>query len=490
MSKYDLIIVGAGPAGLTLAWILGGLVGRKILVIDRESTIGGCHRVRRVDGLFTEHGPRIYSTVYQNFRQIYQEMGGEFGKSFKPYHFSFTKIGQDTIINILTVEEIWWLGIAFLNLVWNPNYGRDQALGEFLKKYNFTVKSRDYLDRICRLTDGAGIERYTLYEFLSLINQNAFYQIVQPTRPNDLGLFNLWEKALRDTGRVDFLMGHQVVELLTDDTRSMIGSVRVKNLKTEQVIKVDAKQFVLAIPPRAIINLLNHESHNQMVRDAFGDLKLMSKWEQEARYFTYIPVIFHWSQKLTLPEKWGFPESDWGLAYIVLSDYMEFDHPSSQTVISTCFSLPEGISKVTGKTAHQSNFNELKSEAWRQLKESFPSLSTPDRIIVSPGVYWNQDKWETRDDSFVLTKAGYWRQQQSNKFKNLYQLGTHNGYHSYDFTSMESAVSNAFKLGSILGGPAAAKQYKSKKPITLIQVILIVLFIIILMMIVIRSIKL
>jgi len=40
-----------------------------------------------------------------------------------------------------------------------------------LKNNNFSLKAFDYFDRLCRLTDGAASERYTLYEFLQLINQ-------------------------------------------------------------------------------------------------------------------------------------------------------------------------------------------------------------------------------------------------------------------------------------------------------------------------------
>ena len=48
---YDYIIVGAGPTGLTLALYLAKL-NKKIIVIEKENTIGGIHRVKRDNGLF------------------------------------------------------------------------------------------------------------------------------------------------------------------------------------------------------------------------------------------------------------------------------------------------------------------------------------------------------------------------------------------------------------------------------------------------------
>ena len=70
--NYDYIIIGAGPSGLSLAHILPD--NKKILIIERNSSIGGCHRVDRVQGLFTEHGPRIYSYAYVNFNKLLKEI--------------------------------------------------------------------------------------------------------------------------------------------------------------------------------------------------------------------------------------------------------------------------------------------------------------------------------------------------------------------------------------------------------------------------------
>ena len=47
MNKYDLIIIGSGPSGLSLANCCSKIKNLKILIIDKESVIGGCHKVKK-----------------------------------------------------------------------------------------------------------------------------------------------------------------------------------------------------------------------------------------------------------------------------------------------------------------------------------------------------------------------------------------------------------------------------------------------------------
>ena len=100
--NYELIIVGAGPAGLALAQCLRSTYKNKILIIEKESEIGGCHRVRRVDKIFTEHGPRIYSNTYKNFQMLLKDMDSDFYKLFTPSNFSISESGGQTAFSTIS----------------------------------------------------------------------------------------------------------------------------------------------------------------------------------------------------------------------------------------------------------------------------------------------------------------------------------------------------------------------------------------------------
>ena len=125
--------------------------------------LGGHHRVLRTGGgLFTEHGPRIYSDNYQNFRRLLHEMGLDFHDLFTPYKFSISSIGGRTFWD-LTWREKFWMAVASLQFFLAPT-ARDTwkhiTLAEFMAQHAFTAATRDYFDRLSRLTDGAGADQW------------------------------------------------------------------------------------------------------------------------------------------------------------------------------------------------------------------------------------------------------------------------------------------------------------------------------------------
>ena len=172
----------------------------------------------------------------------------------------------------------------------------------------------------------------------------------------------------------------------------------------------------------------------------------------ETAYIDYISVSFHWDKKLELPKIYGFPKSSWGVAFVVLSNYMSFEQDVSKTVISAAVTISDVKSKNNNKTANECNEKELIDEITLQLKEAYKDLPEPTKVILSPGVKYNSNKkaWISEDTAFILTANKGFLPFQNNIVKNMYNLGTHNGKNYYKFTSMESAVSNSVILSKIL----------------------------------------
>lgn len=478
MSKYyDVVIVGGGPSSLALAQCCSSL-NKKVIIIEKENSIGGCHRVRRVpfeyqnttENLFTEHGPRIYGSSYKVFISLLKDLGLSFDDFFTPYNFSIVEIGK-VLLDTLHFRELLALSLAFVSLLINPNYGKNMSVKDFCIKNAFKKDSIDILDTICRLSDGARSDNYNLYNLLELFNQQFFYQIYQPKLPNDIGLFTVWKKSLETKG-VEFLLNQEVKNIENDQTNS-ITSIKLSN---NTIIK--GSLYVLAIPPKNLISILE----NSNIINAFGDFELLNKWALKTQYINYISITFHWDQVLDLKTIYGFPKSEWGIAIIVLTDYMKFNEKCSKTVISTAIIVTDVKSK-SGKLPDECSKSDLIQEVFLQMKSSYyPELPNPTTSLLSPGVIYDNslNKWISTDNAFIATTNQPFLEPKSTYYKNLYSLGTHNGKHLYKTTSLESAVTNGVSLSHTLY-PILQNHYKISRPVQVtdtiyISVLLIILF--------------
>lgn len=470
---YDLVIVGGGPAGLALATYCSKM-NKKIIIIEKEDDIGGCHRVRRIkhnnELIFTEHGPRIYSSSYLNLISLLKEMNVDFYDLFTPYNFTMSAIGGETLWSTLTNKELFYLFIEFVYLILNDSHGQNISMNDFTSKNNFKTTSIDMIDKLCRLTDGADINRYTLNEFLNLFNQQSLYNIYQPKLPNDIGLFNIWKTYLINNN-VTFLLSSNVDKLILNESNE------IKSVNVNGELNIKGKQFIIATPPLNLVKILQSSDN----LNAFGDI---DAWSQKTAYIDYLSITFHWDKKLNLPKVYGFPKSEWGIAYIVLTDYMKFNEQSSQTVISIAITITDKPNHLN-KTANQCSKDELINEVYNQLLYSYPNLPLPTLSILSPGVQYDSinKKWVSYDTAYISSSLDQTKLPfNSNTINNLYNLGTHNGKSKYSFTSMEAAVSNALELSYILY-PELKNVYPYKYGYTIRSIILMISFILIIFLI-------
>ncbi len=456
MDIYDYVIIGAGPTGLTLAYLLSKY-NKKVILIDKEY-IGGCHGVERVDGLFSEHGPRIYIDNFHMFKRLLKEMGGNFHNMFTRYKFHYKAFTQ-IIFSQLNFREIFITGLAFLKL--NEKYKKISLL-DFVKQNNFSPKAITFFDNYCRLVDGGGIENFTLHSFLQIINQNALYKIYQPTKPNDVGFLKLWEEHLKKNN-VTIMDETEIIDFKVENNK-------IINIKLNNQQVITGNNFIFAMPPHSINKLI---SKYDTLQYSFG--KNFSQWSELTNYITYIPVVFHWNKKLTIKRKWGFPQKDWGIIHITLSDYMEFNDSRSQTVISAAITKHEKSPTLNKTPDEISNKEEIIKEVFRQL-QSIIDIPQYDRAIMSQNYYEN-NKWVSSDTAFMTTKHGYINSK-SPIINNLYNCGVQNGKSDYVFTSIESAIQNAVSLVHEFE-PKSKKEYIIPHITTTKEILFIVVLIII-----------
>jgi len=426
--NYDYAIVGGGPTGMTLAWILSNQK-KNVILIEKDEVLGGCHKVLRINGYFTEHGPRVYSNSFVMFNEILSEMDFSHENLFEPYNFNILNIDNKTILN-LTFNEKKALLLAFFKLIINKNYGKTISMKHFMNKKEFTESSYDYIERLCQLTDGASVENYTLFQFLQLLNQQFFYDLFQPKLPNDKGLIKLWTEKLLEN-KVKIMLNTQVVKIdVIKDKASKL--IIFENGIQKEII---ANKYILAIPPKPFYNLI---SSNPNTENIFGNNEDIKKWKSKNSYFDYITLTFHYKDDVKLQKLNGFPRTPWGIGFIIISDYMNFKiNEPSKTVISICISMLN-VANEHGKTANQCS----KEEIIKYTEEQLSFFPKPDLVLISPTVKRSGDVWINMDTAYVVTSDQHFIKSKSN-LNNLYYVGIPNGNSSYNFTSIESAVQNA-----------------------------------------------
>ena len=475
MKSYDLVIVGAGPAGLALAHTSSSIY-RRILIIDKELEIGGCHRVKRnSDGMFTEHGPRIYLSIYYNFFNLMNEMGLKVEDVFINYKYSFYDVATSKILPSYTFYEIMMFSITYLIYIFNDDYGKDTSLYDYLRGYGYSLKVIDIFDRMCRFTDGGNVYTYSLNKILKLTDNAALLKIYQPKAPLDTTLFSIWKKFLSNRG-VDFKLGNEITDYEINN-----NNIELITLNTGEKIK--CSKVVFAVPPVALLNIIKYEGQ---LRNAFGNYYDIERWAEKTKYIDYISITFHFKEKLKLPYINGLSlDTDWGIGLINLSDFMDnVDKVESgySVVLSAAVSICDKISKFTYKKANECNADELIKEVHRQIKESlFSELSDDYTAIVNPNNYYNvhKNKWECTDNAYFNVYNEKYIPFNSS-INNLYNLGTHNGRSYINYTTIESAVSNAISLAGELYPEVQSKYtiYKGISGKNIIMWIIIIIFIV------------
>lgn len=89
--KYDAIIVGAGVSGLISALALGK-EGKNVLVLEKESYIGGVCRSYNVDGYTVDTGPHIITRLDSGPMRVLMDKYFDYMPNFVPFGKYFLRI--------------------------------------------------------------------------------------------------------------------------------------------------------------------------------------------------------------------------------------------------------------------------------------------------------------------------------------------------------------------------------------------------------------
>lgn len=450
--EKHIIIIGAGVAGLAFAThTLQYNPKQRITIIERDSAIGGCHKVSRQEEqgeyYFAEHGPRVYLSNYVNFIHLLSLMKLKFSDLFVKYKYSLFDISNKLVFTdkIFSFYELLVIIRDFIFVIIDNTYGSNISMRNYMIFNQFSQNAINAVDNICRSFDGGDSARISLNQFLSVTIQSLFYGIYIPRIPNDEGLFKLWTTYL-ESKDVKVIINDGVKTIIKDELKKY----DIKGVILESGIEITGDIFIIATPPVQIKKILDNSGDN--IKNAFGDINELNAFIEKTKYNEYISLSFHWDYDLKLDKDiFGLNTStEWELLIMVMSNYMKFKESKSKTVISIGVILTDVKNTYLNKTANECNKDELMMSVYEQLRTVYKNIPKPTLYFINNYYDTKIQKWVSKEQSFIKVPNTNYISFKSNTFRNLYNLGTHNGKHKNSFTSVESAISNSIKLSNII----------------------------------------
>lgn len=412
-------IFGAGPTGLTLAWIYSSR-GYEVTVYERWKAAGGSWAAKWTeDGDFTHHSPQILSTAYVNTFAIWKEMGIDRSKFLTPYKSSW----RDALN--LGVIDLGLMGTAYLQYATGTL--ANTTVEDYFSSTIISEEARQSLYTLCYLVDGVPPSKMTMDELFGVFDQTFFYSTMEMKEASDAdnGFAELAQKRLEKEG-VKFVFNASLSNIrYANDRITATGKMTYDNTQRFFVSPTEEDHLILTIDPSSLIDVLSHS--DESVRNNWGiDL---TRWLKDGIYYS-LSIQFHfdepWLPELSDETKRG-ASTPWGIICIQV--------PSSVA--------PSTLSSTILNLWHVRRLQpeQVKWEAWRQIRDANPNLPEPSHITFGEGSTYDQyGDWNFDMSAAVRTTQG--SLPATGKIPNLHIVGPVND-RRFKATTMEAAVESA-----------------------------------------------
>jgi len=412
---YDYVIVGGGPTALACATYLPGTK----IILEKRDSWGGCHKVQRDrEGLFCEHGPRVYSESFVNTRRFLESHGIEWSEAFRPVQYA-----PDHIDGARWYQWMSWralVGLTLATITYMLFIPQGESVSTFLDKWNVVdPKERRLFDTVCRFSDGAGSDAYRVDQFVAGFDFHSLGRFYVPKRSLDTSVWNRVTESLH-TRFGTTLRSHTHVRTVLVHRGRAVG-VRTRDGATF----LAGTAVLLCVPPKPMASILR----------ASGLVDFRDVAERTA-YISYDSYALHFHRgnyPLLKPES-GFIDTPWGLIYI---DLGHIERGTMTRVLSVAITRVHDPSPRTKISARQSSSDEVVAEIVRQLPLTRQARDNLMQVVPTPEgehAYMHTPGTDVTIPSVHPQVQG------------LAMVGIVNGTSRYPFTSIESAVQSAMRF--------------------------------------------
>jgi hypothetical protein len=420
MKHYDIVIIGGGPSGVSLAIMLQK-TGKSILLVERERTLGGCWRVEWQDNkYYTEHSPHIMTSKYKRFFKMCKVLGvkNTFENTYKYVNALFSIYLSKNVVGNLTFSDIIKIvsGLIISRFIENT-----QTIQEFSDHLSEKAKKAMYMISVTAASTPDRVLIQDLFDEMQTSPPN----IQQLKKPE------LWiQKAeiyLKESDNVDVILNATI-----DSIKSVSdGSYILNN-------SIETRECIMALPPIAISNILKNSDkslqNNWLPYDKFKE------WAYGS-YYASIGFQLHFEVDVPYSDEWCWScAGEWNVIILPMSKYLDtFSKDKAIKTVWSCTLIDQSnYSSYLKKKISDCTTEEIGKEVIRQL-----GVPKPKRITFYDGLYTDEETstYMSKDTGFVRQKYGTLPHQ--GKMKNMYIVSTVN---RKGIITMESALQSCYEF--------------------------------------------
>lgn len=418
MKIYDYIIYGAGPTGMTLAYLLAKN-NKSVCLVEKEDKIGGCWKVEWKNGkYFTEHAPRVLLENNSSFFKLLYQIGFNYkNETVSTYGTLF-----ETNKKIL---YFFWKHLKlsdYLKIISGTFNLKNLTVSEWLDKINISESGRKAFTIFSILLANSPDKLLVSELFESSSFPVMFLQFIDNEK-----WINLLANELVKL-KVDIFLHHSLDKLMYDITNDKITQGIILNSKTwkgKGHIILFGNNHILTFPPKAMANFL--ETQTNIVRNNWKELQndKLYKWLDNSTYYSF-GFQLHFKDKINLQDKeWCWScMNDYNLILLPTSQYQkEFTKNKDIKTVWSCTIVDTSkFIKKFNKTINEMSKDEIINDILNILNVK------PDKITFYDGLQKKKVnrkvQWISKDSAFSVGKSGIVKSK--GYLKNLEWIGPHN----------------------------------------------------------------
>jgi protoporphyrinogen oxidase len=431
-SEYPVLIIGAGPAGLTAAYELAKK-GKRSILIEKDSVVGGISRTVKYKGYHFDIGGHRFFTKVERVNEMWREvLADDFIKRPRLSHVYYKRkffnypIKPLDVVQKLGVWESFLCGLSYAKakVIKRP---KEESFEDYIvnnfgwRLYNTFFKS--YTEKVwgipcTEIKASWAAQRIKGLSLTSLVTTalfgntgNKVKSLIEEFWYPKYGPGQMWEKTLESVEKSGHatIKFHAVVTRITHEN-GVVKSVTVKTKDGDEEILVSA--LISSIPIYELFTLVSPS----MPESALSAAKSLN-------YRDYIAVALMLKQKEMFPDNWIYiHEPDVLVGRIQnYNNWSPFLTPDNGT---TCLGLEYFCFKTDDIWSKADT--ELIDMAGKELE----SIGLGDRKDIVDGAVVRVEKtYPVYDDAYEAAMPII--RDAFATFSNLYPVGR-NGMHRYN----------------------------------------------------------